>query len=769
MKPTRSTIPHFEYTLLAALVAAWAAPSHAQEAPLFEHARADQARMLYDEPGDGRVWAAGTRYKASFGSDGAVFIPAFGSQAPHNFPHALSPDRVTVNGEPIAFESRVDARRETDRISFERGAFVERYDLALESLEQSFVFDQLPRAGELVLHIPVASELVASEGDDGLAFSSDFGTLTYSRAIAIDATGRRFSAPTHLVDGAIVISVTAADIARATFPLVIDPVVGTLAVISTTDDTREPDLAYDAFDNLWLLTWTVAFSATDLDVRARTVFSTGSIDTAIDITTESWDVPRSAYLAFSHTFLVVASTGQHIKGRIVDPNGTINVVGPQVLISGSDTGAKTNPDVGGDSTSSTTNHFCVVWERAGATHGTGIIAARLLTPTGGVLGANATYLTNSLFESGVRPTISKSPNGSEWLMAFTYSDALAPANIYAARIQTNGPIPTSGFAVTGGSSYSRQPVVSSFQTNTTRAMIAYRNSATTSGQGDIWVALLDGSSVLSRTNLTALENSGFQSRDQTDPAIDCDGQHFVVAYSEFDANFSTWSILVTDIATAANDLDLVQTRVPDLHLGLSELRTQVVAQRNTSGALSQRFGIGYHVRQSDQNYDIFSKTFDAFEGGSIESFCTSATIACPCGNGGISTNGCANSQVPFGGFMNVHAGLSSTVNDSLVLNASGLPAGTTCLLFQGTAAGLPQFFGDGALCTSGTITRIVVRSVATTFLRYPQVGDPSLSITGGVPIGGGLRTYQTWYRDTAGFCTSATSNVTSGLLVNWAR
>jgi hypothetical protein len=38
-----------------------------------------------------------------------------------------------------------------------------------------------------------------------------------------------------------------------------------------------------------------------------------------------------------------------------------------------------------------------------------------------------------------------------------------------------------------------------------------------------------------------------------------------------------------------------------------------------------------------------------------------------------------------------------------------------------------------------------------------------------VPLDGGIRTYQVWYRNSPSFCTAAPSNITNGLLVRWSR
>jgi hypothetical protein len=744
--------------------------------PLAAAPRSSHDHVLYDEPGDGALWVMGTNYKASFGRDGASFIPAFGSSAPKNYPHALSPDRVTVGGVPIAFQGSTSAQRTGDRVVMQRGAFVERYDLALESLEQSFVFESLPRAGALVLHIPVASELEGSESANGLEFTSDFGTLTYSRAVAIDALGRRFDAPTHLVDGAIQIEVAAADLAAATLPLVIDPVIGTLYANLTGDDLRNTDSAWDNFNGCWLVTWSKAFSATDNDVYGRTITPFGFSDSTVDVTGASWNVPRCAQLASVHQYLVVASvvSGNNVSimGRTLQPSGSINVLGSQFGISGADTGAMTNPDVGGDSVSDSTTSYCVVWERLDPVNFTTHIACRLVSSSSVPLGASSTYITASNpFWSSVLPTVSKSGNGLEWLIAYTFNDPLNHADTWAARMAVTGSLIGTTFQVTAGIGWETQPVASSYQGNTSRAMIAYKYRTTATGQNDIWVSVLDGATVIAGANLTALENSGFQSMDQKDPAIDCDGQHFVVAYSEYDPNFVTWDVFADDIALAGNTVQLTQSHVPVQPYGLSEYRSQVAAARNTTNAPSHRYCISWDFRENDTDYDVIFKTFDALEGGTSGSFCfgDGSGTACPCGNTGGAQRGCASSGNILGARLTLLSGTVSTLNDTAVLGASSMPVGTACLFFQGTTLDAGTPFGDGLLCATGAITRLAVKFAPSGSATYPAAGDPSLTTAGAIPTSGGSRSYQVWYRDAAAFCTSATYNLTNGSFINWAR
>ena len=99
--------------------------------------------------------------------------------------YELPPD-IDDSGHALEFQRAPAMSRAGDRVELDRGAFVEAYELAPDSVEQLFVFPTLPGAGELVLRIPVASELDGFEGPDGLEFRNENGRVTYSSAIAIE-------------------------------------------------------------------------------------------------------------------------------------------------------------------------------------------------------------------------------------------------------------------------------------------------------------------------------------------------------------------------------------------------------------------------------------------------------------------------------------------------------------------------------------------------------------------------------------------------------
>jgi hypothetical protein len=156
-------------------------------------------------------------------------------------------------------------------------------------------------------------------------------------------------------------------------------------------------------------------------------------------------------------------------------------------------------------------------------------------------------------------------------------------------------------------------------------------------------------------------------------------------------------------------------------------------------------------------------------------FCTHAGYfgyACPCDLApplgyDFGPNGCPNS-VSHDGADLASSGHSRVLADDFAITASNMPSLTSVLFFQGTSASYPGApLGDGLRCAGGQLIRLGVGHASGGAASYPGARDPSISIRGFVPVGA-YRTYQAWYRDpAAGFCTSATSNLTSAVATIW--
>ncbi|MFO1010690.1 MAG: PQQ-dependent sugar dehydrogenase [Planctomycetota bacterium] len=145
-----------------------------------------------------------------------------------------------------------------------------------------------------------------------------------------------------------------------------------------------------------------------------------------------------------------------------------------------------------------------------------------------------------------------------------------------------------------------------------------------------------------------------------------------------------------------------------------------------------------------------------------------ASTPCPCGDAGLTGNGCPNSVHAEGGHLGA-LGLAQVSNDSLVLDANHLPT-STALFFQGTDpenGGAGTVLGDGLLCVGGSLIRLRTKPISASGVSFPEPGDPSVSVRGLVPAAGATRNYQLWYRNAASWCTPATFNTTNAVRVLW--
>ncbi|MFT7486600.1 MAG: hypothetical protein ACI9F9_002455, partial [Candidatus Paceibacteria bacterium] len=133
---------------------------------------------------------------------------------------------------------------------------------------------------------------------------------------------------------------------------------------------------------------------------------------------------------------------------------------------------------------------------------------------------------------------------------------------------------------------------------------------------------------------------------------------------------------------------------------------------------------------------------------------------CPCGNVGGPDTGCANSTA-LGAFL-VGTGVPAVGADTFQLYVEQCPAHVTGLFFSAPNSSPGFAFGDGMLCVGGAITRLGIVSTSSTGIAHSM---GSLSLKEGL-LGGELRNYQYWYRDTSGPCGSG-FNTTNGLSVQW--
>lgn len=774
------------------LTSASAIPPATQEARppegLIARATAPFREVMFDEPGDGALWVRGASYKARFDGAGATIVPFFGSDAPRNFPLELKVGAVTVGGEPLPVAITAKAAHDGHRVSIDRGSFVEEYDIALESLEQRFVFDALPGQGELVVRMNTASELVGSDLGASLRFENERGRVDYGEAFALDAAGRRIALDSTLVDGTIQLVVPADFVATATLPLTIDPFVTFFTVSGAAHYELYPDVSYDVTSDQWCVVWADAYSTSDYDVFARLASGNGTLNgfLTIDFTTDFWTTPRIANNNDGNVFLVVAaavptpvaSNPASIRGRLIYP--LTSTLGGQQQFSPNDGAYRSYPDVGGDPNVGgfSGGNFCVVWQRPVTANIRVAIEGQIVT-SGGLLQGGVVSIDNSV-EYNEYPRISKSLGRAaiaqpSWIWTVAWQRRVANSNhdIYGAQVLWHG-----GFL------HPTFPIDSSFQDDTFPVpstimdplvtfeerpyMVVYQRAYTDS---DVIASVLKGNVLVTNVNLSGTFPAPFGNYDQTLPSVDCDGSHFLMGHVEKEAFPSTdTNVWISDYYLSGSTLVACATHQIFGGSTVPENAVSVCSMGSSGGPQQHFFGTWTYASINNAT-DIQGGLWDSCAGGVVKPFCfgDGSGTACPCGNTGSAGHGCGNSANGSGGLMTA-TGTASWIADTLAFQGSGMPPSSPCLYFQGTASvnsGLGSVFGGGILCVGGTTSRLgIVLNDPTGASSFPASG--TLSQIGLVPSSGAERYYQIWHRDSASFCTGSGFSVTNGLHVIWS-
>lgn len=232
----------------------------------------------------GTPWAVGAAYKARVTDDAVTFVPALGEAAPGNSRLTLRLQSVR-RGEATTWQRTTATRgavhTEADAITIARDTFVERYDARADGLEQSFVFAERQRgSGDLVVRCELDTPLQPQWRADGTLWFHDgrTGGVTFGSVVGIDAAGRRCAGALQVQDGALDLRLPAWFVDGASYPLVLDPLIGTAAQLSgSSQDCDQQDAAYSAADDDWLVVWRRTYNATDADIFGQRIDGNGAL------------------------------------------------------------------------------------------------------------------------------------------------------------------------------------------------------------------------------------------------------------------------------------------------------------------------------------------------------------------------------------------------------------------------------------------------------------------------------------------------------------
>ncbi len=266
---------------------------------------------VHPDPDRGGLRGGGPDYRVRFTQAGFGFEPALGPAAPTTPRLSLRYRDLRRGAEVVATAGEVEPRCDGPQVVYPRGRGVdERFDLQPDGVALSWRFEQpIAGGGDLVVRYDVATDLGAPQvRDGGLSFTNDFGGVRIGGVTGIDADGARVPGTLRWIDGGIELALPAAFVDQAAYPLVLDPLIGSLIGVASglTFADGEPDAAYDGSTGVFLVVWNRTFAADDVDVRGRVVSLTGALGGLLSFGSSSIaSPPRVANLGGTNRFGVV--------------------------------------------------------------------------------------------------------------------------------------------------------------------------------------------------------------------------------------------------------------------------------------------------------------------------------------------------------------------------------------------------------------------------------------------------------------------------------
>jgi hypothetical protein len=409
--------------------------------------------MIHHDADETGMWLRAATYKAKASADGFVYTPFLGSAAPRNFPVALRLGRATLGGRELPLTPKAEVAREGNRFVLDRGSVEVIYDVALDSVEQSFAIDVAGASSDLVLEINVDTDLAfeAAPGG-GFRFRGDFGGMSYGTAIVLDGAGRVADVPAVFDGGVIELTVPGSFLAEAVGAVVVDPILGTFATADYDGDQERPDVAYDRNTDSFIHVYEDTFSGADGDVFFRRWDSTGAyIDQGfVDSSSDSWQRPSVANIDFLNRSLIACERSDTTSGQveIVGRFFRYSVLALEpVMLIGDATPTYTNsiPDVGGSWAPSNEGVFIVTWLRRFST-GSDQLRYRLVRSNGTMEPIQFVNLPAGMAVG--EPVISKSSGNpttvNTWNVAFRVeNDNVQTESVWNLQIAADGSLLTS--------------------------------------------------------------------------------------------------------------------------------------------------------------------------------------------------------------------------------------------------------------------------------------------------------------------------------------
>lgn len=592
------------FLLLAALLGS--RPAIAQQAASAQPPRSESLarRACGISASDGKLHAIGPRYLAELRADAIVYTPALGRQAPSTAPWSATP--LSVGREQGA---QLELGLATPLLDGGRaeltyaGGLRAIYEARPDGLEQSFAIDARPAgSGELVIRQRIESgwPLASIDAQAGIEWGScATGGLRLGGVTAIDANGAKTAGSLALRDGLLEYRVPAAFVDAAAFPLLVDPLIGTLVHIGGDNGALEdigPDAAFEPMTARYLVAWTRQLSSSSAMVVAQRTTSAGGLVGAplllSSLATVHTDAKVSVAVCPAADSFVVASE------REFPVSGFGSVTGVELRAVSAITGA-ISPSYGiygalasyqlpvlASQRSSSDNHVILLYAQSGLVAQSQIEARKITVSAGPALGFGndvTVHIYDASQETLTGIAISRSGGTQDrYLFAFSLRSGTPADTDIRARVLDGDLAVQSGAQLIATSSTldERHPTVDG---DGTEWVVAWEQSTLGGTDSSIWARRFTyGSLGISIDAASPVSNLQFYA--ESEPAIAFTGETYLLAW-EMPGLFSTDDVWVASLNRVT--LDSCGAAMQITNTGL-ELRTPAIAPHYAAGLSSDQ-------------------------------------------------------------------------------------------------------------------------------------------------------------------------------------
>jgi hypothetical protein len=329
--------------LLSAILPLLFGPAHAQQGP--GEPPSGLARLMASScgltPGDGSCWATGPQYAAEIGPVGLRWQGQRGVTV-----FELEVLEVQRGGStwtaPAAGQIGIDAHNPRLGQRALWPTVSERFEAKPEGLEHSLLFEgPVGTDGELVVRLNLESEHQALLEGQELLLVDDTGTaiVRFGGVTGIDAAGRTCTGSLRLVADQLEYVLPDAFLAEATWPVLLDPLIGSSITVSLVPQAYSVALAHSGTSNNYLVAWANSIGNLVAQRYDISTFSAQGGQLALDSTGRA-EAVVAGWCRLPNRFLVVwaqddLANDADLIARTVDAtNGALGSVGALLFTPG---------------------------------------------------------------------------------------------------------------------------------------------------------------------------------------------------------------------------------------------------------------------------------------------------------------------------------------------------------------------------------------------------------------------------------------------------